>query len=140
MFGGLGLGLAISKALAEVHQGELTAASAGRGRCATFTLTLPTITVASTTSADTSPRATKSGPAPDSPHEGLNAAMPTSGDSTAMLSPSCAPSASSSSATNPKARILLVEDHPDTSRIMARLLERDGYCVEVATSVAAALD
>ena len=39
-----------------------------------------------------------------------------------------------------KAHILLVEDHPDTSRIMARLLERDGYCVDVATSVAAALD
>jgi two-component system CheB/CheR fusion protein len=40
-FGGLGLGLAISKALVELHGGELTACSAGIGRGATFTMTLP---------------------------------------------------------------------------------------------------
>lgn len=40
-FGGLGLGLAISKALVDLHHGELTARSAGTGRGATFTLTLP---------------------------------------------------------------------------------------------------
>jgi signal transduction histidine kinase/CheY-like chemotaxis protein len=42
-FGGLGLGLAISRSLAESHGGRLTAASLGRGRGATFTLTLPTL-------------------------------------------------------------------------------------------------
>jgi signal transduction histidine kinase len=36
----LGLGLAISKALVELHGGELTARSAGTGRGATFTMTL----------------------------------------------------------------------------------------------------
>jgi CheY-like chemotaxis protein len=39
-FGGLGLGLAICKALAGMHRGALAAASDGKGRGATFTLTL----------------------------------------------------------------------------------------------------
>jgi CheY-like chemotaxis protein len=39
--GGLGLGLAISKALVETHSGKLIAASAGRNQGATFTATFP---------------------------------------------------------------------------------------------------
>jgi PAS domain S-box-containing protein len=44
-FGGLGLGLAISKALVELQGGELTARSPGIGCGATFTLTLPVSTL-----------------------------------------------------------------------------------------------
>jgi PAS domain S-box-containing protein len=40
-FGGLGLGLAVSKAIIELHGGSLTAASAGRGLGSTFTVRLP---------------------------------------------------------------------------------------------------
>jgi signal transduction histidine kinase/response regulator RpfG family c-di-GMP phosphodiesterase len=39
--GGLGLGLAISKALVETHNGKLTATSAGRDQGATFTAVFP---------------------------------------------------------------------------------------------------
>src|SRR3954451_3097570 len=40
-FGGLGLGLAISKAIVELHGGNLSAASDGRGRGAKFAVRLP---------------------------------------------------------------------------------------------------
>jgi PAS domain S-box-containing protein len=42
-FGGLGLGLAISKALVDQHSGLLSGVSAGRGQGATFTVTLATV-------------------------------------------------------------------------------------------------
>jgi signal transduction histidine kinase len=40
-FGGMGLGLALSRTLAEQHGGSLTAFSQGKGAGSTFTLTLP---------------------------------------------------------------------------------------------------
>ncbi|HEX8409141.1 MAG TPA: ATP-binding protein [Thermoanaerobaculia bacterium] len=40
-YGGLGLGLSIARNLVELHGGTLTAASAGRGQGAEFTVTLP---------------------------------------------------------------------------------------------------
>ncbi|MFY9823362.1 MAG: ATP-binding protein [Thermoanaerobaculia bacterium] len=42
-FGGLGLGLAVSKALVDQHSGVLTGVSPGRGLGATFTVTLATV-------------------------------------------------------------------------------------------------
>jgi PAS domain S-box-containing protein len=42
-YGGLGLGMAISKALVEIHAGLITAGSEGPGQGAEFTVTLPSI-------------------------------------------------------------------------------------------------
>jgi PAS domain S-box-containing protein len=43
-FGGLGLGLAISKALVDAHAGRISASSEGTHQGATFTVSLPTVT------------------------------------------------------------------------------------------------
>ncbi|HXO93601.1 MAG TPA: MASE1 domain-containing protein, partial [Candidatus Acidoferrum sp.] len=45
-FGGLGLGLAISKSLAQAHGGTLTAQSEGRDRGSTFIFSMPTLSPA----------------------------------------------------------------------------------------------
>ena len=86
-FGGLGLGLAISRSLAEAHGGRLLAASPGQDQGATFTLELPTV--------DAPPRRARGRPA-GRRRRAAGAAGPL--------------------------RILLVEDNPDTLRVMARLL------------------
>ncbi len=100
-FGGLGLGLAISRTLAEALGGELVAWSEGSGLGAEFTLVLPTISAPSTDA---------SSPALVAPSEPL-----------APLS------------------ILLVEDNPDSLRVMARLLGARGHRVTTASGVAEAL-
>ena len=56
-FGGLGLGLAISKSLAQAHGGTLIAQSEGRGYGSTFTLTLNTISPPQPRIAKTAPTA-----------------------------------------------------------------------------------
>jgi PAS domain S-box-containing protein len=98
-FGGLGLGLAISRALVEMHGGEIAARSEGPGRGAAFVVTLPASAVAP---AESPAGQRRGGPTLD-----------------------CS--------------ILLVEDHPDTRRILARLLTDMGATVVTADCVAAAL-
>jgi PAS domain S-box-containing protein len=101
---GLGLGLAIAKAVVEMHGGTIQAASEGPGRGATFTVRL-----------DTTPAA--------APESGSDADTPVQ--------------AAQSTAARP--RVLLVEDHPDSARTLARLLQSSGYDVRLAHNVAAAL-
>jgi CheY-like chemotaxis protein len=102
-FGGLGLGLAISKTLADLHNGELTAHSDGTDRGATFIMRLPL--------------------APSGVHE----AEP-------------APEPESPPQRDTPLRILLVEDHDDTAKIMARILRSNHYEVRTAANVASALE
>ncbi len=104
-FGGLGLGLTISKAMVELHGGHIEAHSAGKGQGATFRVWLPL----------------KNGPA------AYTATAPTQ-----------PPPIKRKTRVRPL-RILLVEDHGDTARIMKRLLEGKGHQVETAADVASAL-
>src|SRR5438552_2892791 len=94
--GGLGLGLAICKAITEAHGGTLTAASAGLGKGATFCVELATV-------AEPSAKLL-SGPAADA----------------------------STPARREDLRLLLVADHDDTRKVLARLLNRRAYKVEAA--------
>jgi PAS domain S-box-containing protein len=99
-FGGLGLGLAVSKRIVDLHHGSISADSAGPNHGATFTIVLRAMQTSLL----------------DGPVHYLQetTAKPT------------------------RARILLVEDHDDTARVLSRLLERSGYDVNHANCLAAA--
>jgi signal transduction histidine kinase len=100
-FGGLGLGLTISRSLAEAHGGTLVAESAGPGRGATFFFIMKTV------------------PAPQRREQ---------------------PDVSRAGALRRSLRILLVDDHPDTSAALGKLLTRRGHVVAVAQDVRSAIE
>jgi CheY-like chemotaxis protein/two-component sensor histidine kinase len=98
-FGGMGLGLAITKGLVELHRGTIRVESGGANQGATFTVELPKVPA---------PEMTRQHPK----GEGEN--------------------------SNPL-RVLLVEDHADTARVLSKLLIASGHKVKTASNVAAAL-
>lgn len=116
-FGGLGLGLAVSRAIVDLHGGRLTAASEGKGLGASFTVRLPLGVVQE-----------------DLDETGIWFSRPR-GAVGAGPSKSVLPEA----ATARPLAILLVEDHPDTAEAMADLLRLSGHEVTVAGSVAAGI-
>jgi signal transduction histidine kinase/CheY-like chemotaxis protein len=103
-YGGLGLGLAISKALVDAHGGRISAASEGSGRGATFTVDLNTT------------------PAPVEPQP-LPVKLAERGRERIVTA----------------RRLLLVEDHDDTRRVLTSLLSSLGHTVRAADSLGAAL-
>ena len=96
-FGGLGLGLAICRALMDLHHGSIRAESEGSGKGATFIIELPAREMTNT-------------------------------NRTRLTSPP-------DKAVMPHLRLLLVEDHADTARILIRQLERAGITAVQATGV-----
>jgi len=97
-FGGLGLGLAISKAIMTALHGELSVRSAGKGMGATFAVTIATV------------------PAPSS------ARSTSAADGGAQIQLK-------------SLRVLVVEDHPPTSRILVKLLKQLGHDVTPAATL-----
>jgi len=100
-FGGLGLGLAISKMLVEMHAGAIRAESEGTGRGATFVITFP--------------------PAQETAEEHT-------------------PKRPEEAARVGGVRLLIVEDHADTARVLGRIMRQRGYTVRIAATVKEALE
>jgi signal transduction histidine kinase/CheY-like chemotaxis protein len=101
-FGGLGLGLAISKAMVSAHGGTIKAESRGKDRGATFIVTLSVIATPAAVPVDDGKKAPKGEDAQEEPAKG------------------------------PGPRVLVVDDHLDTCTGMKMMLERRGYRVTVA--------
>ena len=100
-FGGLGLGLAISKAMVEMHGGSIEAHSEGKGKGAMFRVRLPLVAAPGRAEA-------------------------------------VAPVTARKRAVRPL-RILFVEDHGATAKIISLVLTSEGHTVETAGDVATAL-
>jgi len=109
-FGGLGLGLAISKAMVAAHGGIIKAESHGRDRGATFIVTLATV------------------------------ASPVPASTGGAKKPTRGPDSKEARAKMPERRVLVVDDHYDTCTGMKMMLERRGYRVTVAHSADQAVE
>jgi len=142
-FGGLGLGLAICKALVRMHWGHIVARSDGRGKGAVFTVklagkpvteqTAPQAPICAGASHDPShhqeePESVSTTRQPIGPPH--SPAPPSSG-----AAPSIKPAFPVAATTSDKLRVLMVDDHEDTRLAMKRMLERSGYHVRTAGSV-----
>jgi signal transduction histidine kinase len=110
-FGGLGLGLAISKAMVDAHGGKIRVESPGKDKGATFSILLTTVPAPKESAGD----GARDGQSPDradkerSPHK-------------------------------QQRRLLVVDDHEDTCTGMKMMLERRGYEITVAHSAEQAVE
>jgi PAS domain S-box-containing protein len=113
-FGGLGLGLAISRELIELHGGTLQARSEGEGRGATFVVKLPRSLVPAAAGGEPGehPTAPMAGPPPP-----VGVPWPDLND----------------------LHVLVVDDDPATLELAERILAAAGAQVTVASSAAAGL-
>jgi CheY-like chemotaxis protein len=105
-FGGIGLGLAISRMMVKLHGGSISATSGGRNQGTTVAIKLPLFQISEQALAATNHT---SDAAPGPPANG--------------------------NADRPR-RVLLVEDHPSTAQTLSQLLTRRKYEVVVANCLA----
>ena len=110
--GGLGLGLSISRHLVEMHGGTISASSAGEGHGAAFVVSLPL-------GGPTEPATDGDGDRPR---------------------PRPAPPSTAPLPSLDHVRVLVVDDEPDSRRVVARQLTRAHADVREADSVAEALN
>jgi len=110
-FGGLGLGLSIVRQLVELHGGTVRAESAGAGRGATFTVTLPITAVYPTIRPET-----REGP------------LPGTGDAAELADEELR-----------GLKVLVVDDDADARELVARVLAESRADVVIAGSAAEAL-
>lgn len=149
-FGGLGLGLAISRAMVEAHGGTLAASSPGTDQGATFRVELDAVNVPAGLLSASANGSTSAGHetkvfVPAQP-EILNPVPPAAAASSSPAAGATAPTSSADTTlpATPSApavapRVLLVDDHIDTCTGMKLLLRRRGYDVTLAHTVAEAL-
>lgn len=107
-FGGLGLGLAISRMLVEMHSGEITASSPGRNAGAIFRVRIPIQS--------------------ESPQPAL---APASNGA----HPVAAPAALAATSHCPPLHILIVEDHEPTRAALTVLMTRRGHRITNVASI-----
>ncbi len=117
--GGLGLGLAIARHIVELHGGSISAASEGKGRGATFTVSLPLLAVnigtrISEEASDADPTL-QTGSAPDTTTTRRREELV-------------------------GIRVVVVDDEKDSRELIAQVLRRYGAEVELASSVREALE
>jgi PAS domain S-box-containing protein len=110
-FGGLGLGLAISRKVIELHSGKISVVSEGRHRGCTFTIELPLAGLREEKLIDAPPVVVAEAPSRSTPP------FPLAAD---------------------RGAILLVEDHVPTRAALEHLLRRRSYRVITAGTVAEA--
>src|SRR5262245_36729599 len=108
--GGLGMGLSIVKSIVEHHGGQVSVSSAGEGKGATFTVTLPLVTSASRREEEFV-----------STEALLDEPLTYSRDLVGL-------------------KLLVVDDEPDTCEMLSFLLERCGAEVRTARSAIEALE
>ncbi len=138
-YGGLGLGLTISRYIAERHGGLLWASSPGKGKGSTFSLLLPTAPPPAMCHIPLPANEPEVPPLP--PPANANRNADADDDRPAMTATGAASDARVGVPVARKGlRILVVEDNKDTLRILSMLLEQAGHQVAAQPSFARAMD